>query len=231
MGCWGEKEFRGEKAQPLQYEKARLMSACGASRRHPEYLFHLTGEHEERKITQSIFSTLKNVPGLGSVSVGNLINMIKDKNPILMNRMNRVLKNVPNTAAYWDSQRAKLKAQILKYGPPTFFVTVSPAEYEWEDLIEYIRDQNSDLENIDQLSPAALLNKDPVLVTTYIHQRFNALLEFLIKAKPLGTIKSYFIRHEYQSRGTVHFHMFIWIDGGPVIGKDSDEDISKCIQN
>ena len=231
--CWGvggKRGFRAEEAKPLQYEKCRLMSSNGATRRHIQHLFHLAGECERRKIRSSIFATLKNVQDIGNLDAASLLNKIKTKDPALMRRINKVLRLVPNTQAYWESQRAKLKAQIEKFGPPTFFITFSPAEYDWEDLVQHLKDVNSDIPNVDDLTTSALLNKDPVLTSVYIHKRFDALLKFIQDAEPLGKVKSYFVRHEYQSRGTIHFHCFFWIDGAPVIGKSPDSEIASFIQ-
>ena len=229
-GAGGRRGFRSEEAKPLQYEKSRLMSSNGPTRRHVQHLFHLAGESERRKMRSSIFATLKNVQGMGNLDAASLLNKINMKDPALLKRINKVLRLVPNTQAYWESQRAKLKAQIEKFGPPTFFVTFSPAEYDWEDLIQHLKDVNSDIPNVEELSPSALLNKDPVLTSTYIHKRFDALLKFIIEAEPLGKVKSYFVRHEYQSRGTIHFHTFFWIDKSPLIGKNSDAEVVSFIQ-
>ncbi|KAL5259662.1 hypothetical protein ACHWQZ_G009943 [Mnemiopsis leidyi] len=229
-GIGGKRGFREEKGTHVQYEETRMLSSIASSRRHIQYLFHLAGENERRKITRSIFSTIKFVQGLGSVDSNTLLQMIKNKDPKLLKRMTRVLKDVPNTPSYWNSQHAKLTAQIGKYGPPTFFATFSPSEYDWPELMEYLRESNKDLPDVDNLTPSELMAKDPVLTSTFIHQRFNALFDFIIDAKPLGEVYSYFIRHEYQSRGTVHFHTLLWIKDAPLMGKSSDEEISSFIQ-
>ena len=126
---------------------------------------------------------------MGNIDASSLLNKIKMKDPALMKRINKGLRLVPNTQAYWESQRAKLKAQIEKFGVPTFFATFSPAEYDSEDLVHFLKEVNSDLPNVDELTTSALLNKDPVLTSTYIHKRFDALLKLIIDAEPLGKIK------------------------------------------
>ena len=45
----------------------------------------------------------------------------------------------------------------------------------------------------------------------------------------LGTIKSYWVRDEYQGRGTCHFHCLFWIEGATVLGKSTDEEVAKYI--
>lgn len=46
------------------------------------------------------------------------------------------------------------------YDPATWFVTISPTECLWNDLIEYVREMNSP--NFDKLSPNEVIAADPV---------------------------------------------------------------------
>ena len=45
----------------------------------------------------------------------------------------------------------------------------------------------------------------------------------------LGIVKSYWVRDEYQGRGTRHFYCFFWIEGAPVLGKSSDEEVAQFV--
>ena len=89
---------------------------------------------------------------------------------------------------------------------------------------------NSDLPNVDTMSSSLLASKDPVTTSNFIHQKFDALLNFILTADPLGKVVSYFVRNEYQGRGTVHFHTFLWIKDAPIIGKSSDEDVMNFLR-
>ncbi len=42
---------------------------------------------------------------------------------------------------------------------------------------------------------------------------------------PLGKIKDWFHRVEYQQRGSPHIHMLIWLENAPVFGVDKDEEV------
>ena len=48
---------------------------------------------------------------------------------------------------------------------------------------------------------------------TAIHfdRRFSALMKFAVNSpvKPLGLVKDYFIRVEFQRRGSPHYHIFL----------------------
>ena len=46
---------------------------------------------------------------------------------------------------------------------------------------------------------------------------------------PLGKIKDWFYRVEYQQRGSPHIHMMLWLDDAPIFGVDKDEDVISFI--
>ena len=53
------------------------------------------------------------------------------------------------------------------------------------------------------------------MVALAFHHRWSCLLKHVIKKQmPLGKIQDYFLRIEFQSRGSSHLHIFIWSDLG-----------------
>ena len=157
--------------------------------------------------------------------------MLKCNDESINRNLSRVLSKVPNTPQYWSGHRNRLEAQIEKFGPPVLFITFSPAEYDWVNVYEYVKQYNSDLPNIELLLPAQIFALDPILISTFIRNKFSALLEFIKWSNVLGNIKSYWVRDEYQGRGTCHFHCFFWVEGAPILGKSSDEDIAEFVNS
>ena len=51
-----------------------------------------------------------------------------------------------------------------------------------------------------------------------------------MKGHVLGTVSHYFVKKEYQARGAPHYHMVLWIEGAPTIGKDAPAVVLKWIQ-
>jgi len=47
----------------------------------------------------------------------------------------------------------------------------------------------------------------------------------------LGKVTHYFWKKEYQARGAPYYHVLLWIDSAPMIGKHSDKDVLSWIQN
>ena len=46
----------------------------------------------------------------------------------------------------------------------------------------------------------------------------------------LGKVDHYFWKKEYQARGAPHYHVLLWIEGAPVIGRDSPDKVLAWIQ-
>jgi len=113
------------------------------------------------------------------------------------------------------------------YGPTTWFLTLSPNEWLWEDLGEYIRNVNGWHDT--SLCVSALIVKDPVSTSRFLDNKFRAMLDFInSKDFPIGEVSHYFWRQEYQSRG-IHFHLLIWIKYALIFGESSIEEVSTFI--
>ena len=165
---------------------------------------------------------------LNEKNVGQLIRMMKDNHNDIERNLNRVVSKIPNSESYWNAPRAQLKCMVEMYGPATFFITFSPAEYDWPDLQSYLKRHNNDLIS-EGISITSLSTMDPVLTSAFIHQKFHSLFDFILKSQCLGKVIHFFYRREYQGRGTPHFHCKFWIENAPVIGKSSDEAVMNFI--
>ncbi|EZA57981.1 hypothetical protein X777_02028 [Ooceraea biroi] len=107
---------------------------------------------------------------------------------------------------------------ISNYGPATWFLTLSPCECLWTDLIEYLREINEPIAN--GKSANELIAFDPVSTSRFIDNKFKAMLDFICSPdNPIGEIIHYFWRREYQGRG-MHFHLLIWIKDAPIIERE-----------
>ena len=229
MGIAGQNSFRREKLTHYFYEKTRLLSARSHVRRNIPHLFYLFHGSERRAINQGVFITMNNVKCLNGKNVEQLKQMLQNDAPAIERNLNRVVSKIPNSPSYWNGPRSMLKCMSETYGPATFFITFSPAEYDWPDLHAYLMRHNKDVEMTEGMSVLSLLTMDPVLTSIYIHQKFQALLNFILKSCCLGTVEHWFYRVEYQSRGSPHFHCMFWIKDAPIIGQSSDVDVMKFI--
>jgi hypothetical protein len=123
-----------------------------------------------------------------------------------------------------------LNAMIKEYGPATWFLTFSPGDWQDAELIQFLRDVNSDLDT-SKLTANELIALDPVSVARFMDDRFKAILEAIYSDDhPLGgPCLHHFWRREYQQRGMDHFHMVAWVNDAPIIGVSSEEEIARFI--
>lgn len=61
------------------------------------------------------------------------------------------------------------------------------------------------------------MRADPFLTAIHFDRRFAALMKFVVHGsmKPLGVVKDYFARVEFQNRGSPHYYIFFWCEGVP----------------
>ena len=206
------------------FEQTRLMTWNNHQRRNLPYLFHLLAQKEKRLIKSAIFSVLNK--DYKSLSKGDIEKGAIEQNPELLKRINSVLKNLPTQKEFWHDVKTKVEAMVFEFGAPTFWATFSPGEYDDEDMLKYLRERNSDLPGVENMTVSQLICKDPILASTYLQTKFDALLKHMLsKANPIGKIKHHFVRTEYQTRLMPHFHCIFWIEDAPLIGQNSDEEV------
>ena len=58
---------------------------------------------------------------------------------LLETDFNTIFSTLRNTEQYWCRSRNNLECMVQHYGPATFFITLSPNEWLWNNLGEYIR--------------------------------------------------------------------------------------------
>ena len=66
-----------------------------------------------------------------------------------------------------------------------------------------------------------LLQKDPVTCSRYFEHRVQEFLNTILKGdcEPIGKVKDYFYRVEFQQRGSPHIHMLVWIENALILEK------------
>jgi hypothetical protein len=123
---------------------------------------------------------------------------------------------------------------ICQLGPATLFFSFSSAETKWihllrilGKLIDHKDYSDEDLDNLTWEGKCRLIQSDPVTCARHFDYQFNTFLKDFLRSElsPLGKLKVWFYRVEYQQRGSPHIHMLIWLENAPVFGVDKDEDV------
>lgn len=69
-------------------------------------------------------------------------------NQQLESNLSTIFSKLRNTEQYWKIPRSNLHCMICNYGPATWFLILSPCEWLWIDLIEYLREINEPIKNL-----------------------------------------------------------------------------------
>ena len=160
---------------------------------------------------------------------------------LFKNEAQLLFRNIRSSPSYWDARKKDINAMIRTLGSPTLFITLSPAEIMWPELIRLLirvlakpEDNNSGFNSYDRMTDEqllalpkeklyALISKDPITVARYFDHRFACLRNYLFD-KHGGPFKEhpivdYDYRIEFQHKGSPHAHMLVWNRGAPQFDK------------
>ena len=230
LGCGGLTENRPEKISVLDYFNTRLYNKDSRWRSDITYLMYAVNHMEQEKLSNNIEIQLRlRKPGNGqSFRAGDLLDM--NNNPDIKPNSFMFLKNIRGTVAYWADILSNLLSTVKRLGPPTLFVTLSADDCNWPEL-KMILYKISYYEALFKGPCNDALRKDPLLASLFFERRWKALLKYILKGQEniLGHIEDYFVRLEYQNRGSPHLHIFLWITGAPSVDRSSSEQIISYI--
>lgn len=223
----GQQQTREKKLEAGEFAKALLKSCDPRFRLNSQFLFYLLNQANIRQLSAGIYHKMNITTKTPFLTKAKFEQMLTSGE--LEQNLSTIFQRLRNSQQYWSRYRNDQNCMVSNYGPATFFVTLSPSEYDWQDLKDFLCKFNN-IPNEKSVSLRKLIAMDPVGTSMYMDLKFKAMLTFLTGSNsPLGRVIHYSWRREYQSRGLQHFHILLWVEGAPIIGKDSSEDISKFI--
>jgi len=164
--------------------------------------------------------------------------MVKDKEQMKAlyedNQAMTFMRAVRSTPQFWEWKKFELNAMIRQLGTPSWFITFSPSEINWPELIvilAFISDKKKiTIDQVDteytRKEKMDLVNKNPVVVTRYFENRMRALLKFVFSHNGVFhkyPVTDYFWRVDFQYKGSPHVHMLVWCKGHPTYSALLDE--------
>lgn len=96
-----------------------------------------------------------------------------------------IFSRLRNTEQFWKKPRNDVVCVTRHYGPATLFLTISPSEWRWTELGDYIKQINGP--EVRNKSTSELVEMDPVSASRFIDIKFKAMLEF--STSPKGTFR------------------------------------------
>ena len=211
-----------------QYFKCRLLNKDKIWSLNPQYMFWALHIHEQKRLSSAITIALRKRTNTDEPIKAN---DVKNAHTIDMKADNYMfMQQLRGTAAYWKGQLQKLIARIKTLGAPTFFLSLSANDLQWHDNFKFIDPKLTD-EIIDKMTyqqKCTMIKENPVLCALHFQARWEAFLHhfLLVKPYPLGNIKDYFARVEFQARGSPHMHIFVWVADAPSFDNPEDKEFN-----
>lgn len=225
-GKYGQFHNRQQKVTSSEFIKARLMSKHPQFRLNQQYLFFLLNDANMRQLNSGIFYKMNCANQRDKVTAEQYLQMLN--NDKLEGDLTAIFGRLRNTEKFWKKPRNDVNCMTQNYGPATWFLTMSPSEWMWEDLGEYIRQVNG--VKMANKTISELVALDPVSTSRFIDNKFHAMLDFITSSdEPLGKIIHYFWHREYQSREAQHFHLMLWVKDAPILYKSSIDEVASFI--
>lgn len=185
-GKYGQFYDREKKITSAEFIKSRLTLKDSRFRFNQQYLFYLLNYANLRQVNAGIFYKL-NVTNLNQkLTAQQYLEMIEKGQ--LEGDLIEIFSRLRNTEQFWKKPRSDNMCMTRYYGPATWFLTISPSEWRWTDLEDYIKQINGPLAKNKSTSELVA-----VATSRFIDIKFKSILEFLISAEaPLGEIEHYF---------------------------------------
>jgi hypothetical protein len=141
------------------------------------------------------------------------------------------LKALRNSPHYTEQGKKDIYAFFRQLGTATFFITNSMADTRWRELLVILSllvdkkvISEADVDLMDTPTREKLVSSDPVTCARYFRHIMDSLLTSICSCDEIiGETEDFFLRDEFQQRGSPHSHWLALIKDAPVYGRASDQ--------
>ena len=215
----GAGDFLGQRQVQVtigNYFKHLMQYDDGRFARHPHFRFFALNTEMRHRAIQTGRVYIRQHPGDGQLSLDELRDMVGRQGEAFSSRVLHYASSLRGTKQYWQRQRSRLLSMVDTLGLPTVFFTHSAADHQWPELAQLIC---SDPDSRTARAKAVIEN--PALADWFFYHR---VMEF-VKAFYVGVLGAtdYWLRFEWQHRGSPHVHGLAWLPGAPVVERLLDD--------
>ncbi|XP_022312092.2 uncharacterized protein LOC111117320 [Crassostrea virginica] len=237
-GKFSWNDNRDVKISLSRYFNNRLMNADNRFAKDTNYIFFCQYLSELKQVidkTQiSIRKSVSKLDGRKPVTAEMLQNPEVLSKLLKTDEAMRFMQPIRGTPAYWSVTQKDLFAMLRQLGIPTWFCSFSAAEFRWDEIIGSILHQMNDDRkpcDLDWSEKSEILRSNPVTVARMFEHRFHIFQRNVIMspAKPIGKIIDFFVRVEFQQRGSPHMHCLYWVENAPKLDEDSEDTICNFV--
>ena len=201
-------DFLGQRQVPAtigNYFKHLMQYDDGRFAKHPRFRFFALNTKMQHRALQTGRVYIRQHPGDGQLSLDELRDMVGRQGEAFSSRVLHYASSLHGTKQYWQRQRSRLLSMVDTLGLPTVFFTHSAADLQWPELARLICPDNPD----SRTARANPTIENPALADWFFYHRV------------LGAT-DYWLRFEWQHRGSPHVHGLAWLPDTPDVEKLCD---------
>lgn len=210
---------------PAMHTRSLVMQRVPTARRNQQFIFSTVHRKDTRAADSGSYAALKACISY-NITAGQFLEKCEENDEFLEHKLKTTMSAVIGSKEYFAKQTRKLTACNVSWGAAHFYGTLSIAEYDWVHLKEFIQKMSPDIPT-SELSLKDIIDMEPFLITLYFEKKFQAFWTNVVTNSkgPLGKVKHFYYRREYQARGAPHVHYKLWMESGPIVGIDHPDDI------
>ena len=218
-----------------RYVNQRLLNKDPRFSQNMEYIFAFQYATEIKQLRCDMQMALKRKQNNDGkkITAGDLKNFHTVNQMVFKDIAYKFMKKVRGTPAFWQSALMDTLAMLRSFGTPTWFLSLSPAEFLWPEFTQAVGKKIGinwsieDVAEMDWQTKASNFRKNPLPVDQMFGNRLESFFsDFLMaKAHPLGNISEHIEKIEFQARGSPHAHCLLWVKDAPKVDKETDEDV------
>ncbi|XP_076120789.1 uncharacterized protein LOC143101377 [Alosa pseudoharengus] len=228
---------RESKITLSRYLNTRLLNADGRFGRNTDYIFYAQYISEVQQVISSVSVALRKGgghPSLKEATPDMLLNSDSLSKILRNDEGYKFLRGIRGTPPYWMSVQKDLFSMIRQLSIPTYFLSMSSADLRWPEMLSSVlrlEGKKTLVEDLDWSEKCGLISRNPVTVARMFDHRWHCFLRDVIlsPAEPIGKIKDYFYRVEFQQRGSPHVHCLFWVENAPRIDREHDDEVANFI--
>ena len=142
----------------------------------------------------------------------------------ILQRIGRFAATIPGMRHFWWQKKNELQAFAYNLGVPAAFITLSPADLHWDSLFRLMPGYEAwrTLDDLSRVRRARTLLKGNPHIAAYHFWARNKIFRDTVLTGKFG-ITDYWVRFEWQGRGSPHTHGLYWFKDAPVPIIDDEE--------
>ena len=138
---------------------------------------------------------------------------------------------------YWEHELYDMLVILHTLGIPKWFMTLSNADLHWKEMLKTVAIHSNmkltqgQIDKMPIKECAEHLKANAVTSVGIFQYRVECFVSCYIldSTNPVGKVKEYAIKIDFQECGSPHAHCLLWVDGAPCIDVDSNENVCSFI--